>query len=99
MAQMLQEIVLGPTLLRFDARKFRGVMANVNQANFHLLKDLLEAGKIAPAIDRTTANIRAVSRLTERSFSDSAQPLLNPFPLPRPRKGINPGESTRTGMR
>jgi NADPH:quinone reductase and related Zn-dependent oxidoreductases len=52
MLQMLQQVVLGPTLLRFDTRKFRGIMANVNQKDLLSLKDLLEAGKIVPAIDR-----------------------------------------------
>ena len=52
MLQMLQQVVLGPTLLRFDTRKFRGLMANVNQKDLLSLKDLLEAGKIVPAIDR-----------------------------------------------
>ena len=52
MLQMLQQVVLGPTLLRFDTRKYRGIMANVNQKDLQSLKDLLEAGKIVPAIDR-----------------------------------------------
>jgi NADPH:quinone reductase-like Zn-dependent oxidoreductase len=52
MLQMLQQLVLGPTLLRFDTRKFRGIMANVNQKDLRSLKELLEAGKIVPAIDR-----------------------------------------------
>jgi NADPH:quinone reductase-like Zn-dependent oxidoreductase len=52
MLQMLQQVVLGPTLLRFDTRKFRGIMANVNQKDLLSLRDLLEAGKIVPAIDR-----------------------------------------------
>ena len=52
MLQMLQQVVLGPTLLRFDTRRFRGLMANVNQKDLLSLKDLLEAGQIAPVIDR-----------------------------------------------
>jgi NADPH:quinone reductase-like Zn-dependent oxidoreductase len=52
MLQMLQQVALGPTLLRFDTRKFRGIMANVNQKDLLSLRDLLEAGKIVPAIDR-----------------------------------------------
>ena len=52
MLQMLQQVVLGPTLLRFDTRTFRRIMANVNQKDLLSLKDLLEAGKIVPAIDR-----------------------------------------------
>lgn len=52
MLQMLQQVVLGPTLLRFDTRRFRGLMANMNQKDLLSLKDLLEAGQIAPVIDR-----------------------------------------------
>ena len=52
MLQMLQQVVLGPTLLRFDTRRFRGLMANVNQKDLLSLKDLLETGQIAPVIDR-----------------------------------------------
>jgi NADPH:quinone reductase-like Zn-dependent oxidoreductase len=36
----------------FGGRRFRGVMASVNQKDLLALKDLLDSGKIVPAIDR-----------------------------------------------
>ena len=35
----------------FGGKRFRGMMANVNQKDLLALKDLLESGKIIPAID------------------------------------------------
>jgi NADPH:quinone reductase-like Zn-dependent oxidoreductase len=64
MLQMLQQVVLGPTLLRFDTRRFRGLMAKVNQKDLLSLKDLLEAGKIVPAIDRRYPLARVADALT-----------------------------------
>jgi NADPH:quinone reductase-like Zn-dependent oxidoreductase len=52
-AQMLQALILGPFISRLDRRKMRGVMANANQKDLVALKDLLESGKVVPAIDRS----------------------------------------------
>jgi NADPH:quinone reductase-like Zn-dependent oxidoreductase len=52
MLQMLQALIFGPVLSRVDKRQFRGLMANVNQKDLVVLKELLESGKLVPAIDR-----------------------------------------------
>ena len=52
-AQMLQALLLGPFISRVGSRKMRGVMANVNQKDLVFPKELLEAGKVRPVIDRT----------------------------------------------
>jgi NADPH:quinone reductase-like Zn-dependent oxidoreductase len=52
MAQLFQQLLLGPVFSRIDKRRFRGVMANVNKKDLLFLKELLEAGKVVPAIDR-----------------------------------------------
>jgi NADPH:quinone reductase-like Zn-dependent oxidoreductase len=52
-AQMLQALLLGPFISRVGSRKMRGAMANVNQKDLIFLKELLEAGKVRPVIDRT----------------------------------------------
>jgi NADPH:quinone reductase-like Zn-dependent oxidoreductase len=52
-AQMLQALFLGPFISRVGSRKMRGAMANVNQKDLIFLKELLEAGKVRPVIDRT----------------------------------------------
>jgi NADPH:quinone reductase-like Zn-dependent oxidoreductase len=52
MLQMLQQLLFGPMLSRLDNRRFRGLMANVNQKDLVVLKELLETGKLVPAIDR-----------------------------------------------
>ena len=52
MAQMFQSMVLGPLLSWSGNKKMRGMMTNVNQGDFVFLKELLEAGKVVPTIDR-----------------------------------------------
>ena len=49
---MLQELILKPLFSRKKGRKIVSVMARVTQTDLALLKELLEAGKIAPVIDR-----------------------------------------------
>ena len=51
--QMLQALFLGPFISLVGSRKMRGAMANVNQKDLIFLKELLEAGKVRPVIDRT----------------------------------------------
>jgi len=50
---MIQSLLLGPFLSLLDGRKMRGVMARVNQKDLGALKELVVAGKVVPAIDRT----------------------------------------------
>ncbi|MBZ5552595.1 MAG: NAD(P)-dependent alcohol dehydrogenase [Acidobacteriia bacterium] len=50
--QMLQVVLLGPLLSLVGRKKMRLFMANINPEDLALLKDLLEAGKIDPVIDR-----------------------------------------------
>jgi NADPH:quinone reductase-like Zn-dependent oxidoreductase len=52
MGQMLQGMLLAPLLSRIGNKKMRGLMTNANQKDLVFLKDLLEAGKVAPVIDR-----------------------------------------------
>ncbi|MBZ5538221.1 MAG: zinc-binding dehydrogenase, partial [Acidobacteriia bacterium] len=50
--QMLQVVLLGPLLSLVGRKKMRLFMANINHKDLVLLKDLLEAGKVVPVIDR-----------------------------------------------
>jgi NADPH:quinone reductase-like Zn-dependent oxidoreductase len=52
LGQMLQALLLGPFLSRLDNRRMRGMMTNANQKDLVFLKELLEAGKVVPVIDR-----------------------------------------------
>jgi NADPH:quinone reductase-like Zn-dependent oxidoreductase len=52
LARILQAVCLGPLLSRFGNKKMRFFIAKVNSRDLLLLKDLLEAGKIVPVIDR-----------------------------------------------
>jgi NADPH:quinone reductase-like Zn-dependent oxidoreductase len=52
MAQMLQALLLGPILSLLGNKKMRGMMTNPNQKDLVFLKELLETGKVVPAIDR-----------------------------------------------
>ena len=53
MAQMFQVLLLGPLLSRLGNKKMRGMITKPRQKDLLFLKELLEAGKVAPAIDRS----------------------------------------------
>jgi len=53
MAQMLQALLLGPLLSRLGNKKMRGMLTKPNQKDLFFLKELLEAGKVVPAMDRS----------------------------------------------
>jgi NADPH:quinone reductase-like Zn-dependent oxidoreductase len=52
MRQVFQTLVLGPVLSRLGKKKTRMLLTNVNRKDLVFLKELLEAGKVVPAIDR-----------------------------------------------
>jgi NADPH:quinone reductase-like Zn-dependent oxidoreductase len=51
-SQILQAASLGPILSRIGRKKNSFFMANINKKDLAVLRDLLEAGKIVPVIDR-----------------------------------------------
>ena len=51
-AQIFQAMLLGPLMSENGGRKMGGVSAKASQKDLFFLKELLEAGKIAPVIDR-----------------------------------------------
>ena len=50
--QIFQAMLLAPLLSRIRSKKTRFFIANINQKDLVFLKDLLEAGKVVPVIDR-----------------------------------------------
>src|SRR5271157_559191 len=50
--QIFQALLLGPLLSRIGSKKICFFVASINKKDLVLLKDLLEAGKIVPIIDR-----------------------------------------------
>jgi NADPH:quinone reductase-like Zn-dependent oxidoreductase len=52
LAAMVQTWFPGSLLSRLGRRKFRSILANVNRKDLLVLKQLLETGKVVPAIDR-----------------------------------------------
>jgi NADPH:quinone reductase-like Zn-dependent oxidoreductase len=50
--QIFQAILLAPLLSRIGSKKTRFFIANINQKDLVFLKELLEAGKVVPVIDR-----------------------------------------------
>ncbi len=51
--QILQTMLLGSVLSWFGKKKIRGVFTKVNQKDLLFLKELMEAGKVVPVIDRS----------------------------------------------
>jgi NADPH:quinone reductase-like Zn-dependent oxidoreductase len=52
LVQILQALLLGPLLSLIGSKKMRFFIANINRKDLIVLKDLLEAGKVVPVIDR-----------------------------------------------
>jgi NADPH:quinone reductase-like Zn-dependent oxidoreductase len=52
MAQMFQAMLLGPWLSRKGSQKMGNVLVKPNQKDLIFMKELLEAGKVTPVIDR-----------------------------------------------
>ena len=52
MVRILQAILLEPFLSRIGSKKMYFFLANINTKDLDFLKDLLEAGRIVPVIDR-----------------------------------------------
>jgi NADPH:quinone reductase-like Zn-dependent oxidoreductase len=51
-AQIFQSMLLGPWMSKNGGRKMGNVVAKPNQPDLLILKALVEAGKVAPVIDR-----------------------------------------------
>ncbi len=52
MAQIFQGMLLGPLVSRIGSQKMGVILAHSNQKDLVFLKELLEAGKVVPVIDR-----------------------------------------------
>ena len=50
--RIFQAMLLAPILSRFGTKKTRFFIAKINQKDLLVLKDLMEAGKVVPVIDR-----------------------------------------------
>src|SRR5271157_4409577 len=52
MAQLFQAMLLGPWISMTGSKKMGNLMAKLNQKDLVFMKELLEAGKVVPVIDR-----------------------------------------------
>ena len=52
MAQIFQGLLLGPLVSRIGSKKIGNMLARSNQKDLVFMRELLEAGKVVPVIDR-----------------------------------------------
>ncbi len=52
MVLMLQNLVLGPLVSRIGSKKIGTMLAHIKKNDLFLLKELMEAGKVVPVVDR-----------------------------------------------
>lgn len=67
MVQIFQAMLLGPILSWIGSMQVRFFIAKLNKADLVFLKDLLEAGKVAPVIDRHYSLINVAEALHYRN--------------------------------
>lgn len=68
MAQVFQGMLLGRLLSRIGSKKMGFLLAHSNQKDLVVLKELIEAGKVHPVIDRRyplSETAEAIRYLTE----------------------------------
>jgi NADPH:quinone reductase-like Zn-dependent oxidoreductase len=52
MAQVFQPMFLGPLISMTGTKKMGNLIVRINQKDLVLMKELIEAGKVVPVIDR-----------------------------------------------
>jgi NADPH:quinone reductase-like Zn-dependent oxidoreductase len=50
---VLQSLILDPIVARFKGKRVVSFVANVNQADLEFMKELMETGRVVPAVERT----------------------------------------------
>ena len=71
MAQSLQASMMGSILSRFGSKKMGGMMVRPNQDDLVFMKELLEAGKVAPVIDSCLLNDGSLLNNDEQAIYSS----------------------------
>jgi NADPH:quinone reductase-like Zn-dependent oxidoreductase len=52
MRSLIEDTLLGPLISRIESKKIRSFIAKINKKDLVFLKDLIEAGKVKPVIDK-----------------------------------------------
>ncbi len=71
MKQMFEAMLLGPWRSRNSGQKIGNVLAKPNQKDLIFMKELLEAGKVTPVIDRRykLSEVQAATRYLEQGHA------------------------------
>ena len=85
--QVIQGLSLGPLLSRLGSRKIRFFIAKINAKDMTILKELLEAGKITPVIDRCYPLSQAAEALRYREEGHARGKVVITIATPTPLRG------------
>jgi NADPH:quinone reductase-like Zn-dependent oxidoreductase len=95
LASMAQTLFPGSLLSRFGRRKFRASMANANQKDLLVLKELIETGKVVPRSTGATRSLESPRPSTTCSAATRAERSSSPYSAERTKLPPGPRNNER----
>src|SRR5688572_7195900 len=99
-------LIRGAVMFRFGSQKLGAFLVSQNNADLIVLKEMIEAGKVTPVIDRAYPLSETAQAMAHVGAADSAPPAADPAPAPAaaaagPRRAGRPavfGTSPRSAL-